>query len=173
MNTHSLIRAVEDVMTQGLEVLSLVADDGTYRYVLPAPYSASVGQHYRHVIDHFTCLMRGLLTGVIDYDNRPRELRVEISIDEARYATASLIAYVGALTTTEIEASCAVLYSVGYREEKPIVIETVVAREIAFCVSHAVHHFAIVRLVCDELALALPAEIGVAPSTLKHRAISA
>ena len=170
MNSHALITAVEDVLTQGLELLEEISDDATYGYMLPAPHLASVGKHYRHVIDHFTCLLRGLRESVIDYDNRSRDLDIESSIDTARHATMALIDEFRSLTAEQISATTKVRYSVGYSEQDTLVLETVVAREIAFCVSHAIHHFAIVRLVCDEFALALPADFGVAPSTLKYRA---
>jgi len=43
-----------------------------------------------------------------------------------------------------------------------------VAREAMFCVGHAIHHYAILKLLCAEAHVELPYEFGVAPSTLKH-----
>ena len=40
--------------------------------------SGSVGGHVRHCLDHVRALERAIETGVVDYDARERELRVEI-----------------------------------------------------------------------------------------------
>ncbi len=50
----SLAKAAEDVLKQGLVLLSEL-DAETYALVAPKPYNASLGQHYRHVLDHFLC----------------------------------------------------------------------------------------------------------------------
>jgi len=172
MNSRALLQSIKDVLLQGLELLDAV-DDDTYSFMLAAPYSASIGKHYSHVVDHFECLVRGLRTGIIDYDNRERDLKLETSVEEARTATIRLIADFHGLTATEIESYCSVMYTVGYQDKEPLAIDTIVAREIAYCVSHAIHHFAIIRLVCAELGLTMPDVFGVAPSTLKHRAANA
>jgi hypothetical protein len=43
-----------------------------------------------------------------------------------------------------------------------------VAREVMFCVGHAIHHYAILKLLCAGAGVELPYEFGVAPSTLRH-----
>ena len=172
MNSRALLQSIKDVLFQGLELLDAV-DDDTYAFIVGAPYSASIGKHYRHVVDHFECLVRGLRTGIIDYDNREREVKLETSVEAARTATIRLIADFHGLTGMEIEASCSVMYTVGYNDKEPLAIDTIVAREIAYCVSHAIHHFAIIRLVCAEVGLTMPDIFGVAPSTLKHKAAHA
>jgi len=42
------------------------------------------------------------------------------------------------------------------------------AREVMFCVGHAIHHYAILKILCAGIGVKLPYEFGVAPSTLKH-----
>ena len=57
----------------------------------PEPYSASIGQHYRHVLDHFLCLESGIAAGEIDYDNRERNPQLETDLNYARATTERLI----------------------------------------------------------------------------------
>jgi len=78
-----------------------------------------------------------------------------------------------ALSDQDLQAPCDVVYSVSYSDSEPEVIASTVGREVAFSVGHAIHHFAIVRLLCAQLAVAVPSEFGIAPSTLKHRAAQA
>ncbi len=169
MTRSALTQSVSDVLRQGLELLA-IADAKTFQTVAPAPHSASIGQHYRHVLDHFICLADGILSGTIDYDSRSRNRRLETDRDAARETTDQLIDSLYRLTDSQLKTRFKVLYSVGYTNDEPLLIETVLAREIAFCVSHTIHHFAIIKLLCSEFGIALPEEFGVAPSTLKYRA---
>jgi hypothetical protein len=169
MKASVLISSVHDVLQQGLMLLMEV-DQITYKTVAEAPHSASIGQHYRHVLDHFICLADGIVTGTIDYDRRSRNRDLETSRDAARESTVQLSRLFGELSARQVSANYKVLYSVGYSNDEAQEIDTVLAREIAFCASHAIHHFAIIRLVCAHFSIVLPEEFGVAPSTLKYRA---
>jgi len=62
-----------------------------------------------------------------------------------------------------------VVNSVSYGSSEPSVIDTNVGRELAYCVGHAIHHYAIVRPICSQLGIDVPKEFGVAPSTLKYK----
>ncbi len=170
MTSCQLMQSVEDVLLQGLELLDSV-DSETYRRILGTPHTASIGKHYRHVLDHFTCLAHGLQENVINYDERHRNSMLESYIGIAKDATISLIEDLGGSKHLDPSAPCSVVYSVGYRDNEPLHMSSTVGREISYCVSHAIHHFAIIRLVCAELGVSLPQQFGVAPSTLKHRAV--
>ena len=59
-------------------------------------------------------------------------------------------------------------YQVGYGESGEEAVRSNVAREVMFCVGHAIHHYAILKLLCAGAGIDLPYEFGIAPSTLKH-----
>ena len=164
-----LARATEEVLQQGLDLLSELNGE-SFAALAPEPYNASIGQHYRHVLDHFLCLESGLAAGEIDYDNRERNPRLETDLDYARAATERLIQVFNQYDAERLNQPCVVKYSVGYGNAAPVHLPSVVARELAFCIGHAVHHYAIVRLLCDSVGVEVVPEFGVAPSTLKHRA---
>ena len=165
----SLARATEDVLRQGLALLFELHGEG-FAALAPEPYSASIGQHYRHVLDHFLCLESGMAGGEFDYDNRARNPRLETDLSYARATTERLIQVFRHYDLELLERPCIVRYSVGYGNTAPVRLPSVVARELAFCIGHAVHHYAIVRLLCDSVGVEVVREFGVAPSTLKHRA---
>jgi len=167
-----IIAAVEDVLQQGLALLSGIAPT-TYSLMLGTPYEASVGQHYRHVLDHFICLATGLDSGRVDYDQRSRNRDIENDVEYARGITTMLLHQFQNLSADDLEDSCEVVSSVGYRDAEAESIGSTVGREIAYSVGHAIHHFAIVRLLCAELDVSVPSEFGIAPSTLKYRATQA
>ena len=160
--------AAEDVLRQGLSLLGEVSENG-YARMMPAPYSASVGKHYRHVLDHFTCTLRGATSRHIDYDARQRDMRLETDLDYAFATTLELLEKVRALPSPVMKQPCMVAYTVGYGDRNAAEIPTTFARELAFSISHAVHHYALIRLLCAAQQIALPVEFGVAPSTLQHQ----
>ena len=167
MKPLSLMSAVEDVLQQGCTLLNNISSE-TYTRKEEGPHRASLGAHYRHVLDHFLCLLEGLETGQIDYDQRRRSPEIENSEIEALFVTEDLIEKFRTLPSDIFQRNCTVIYSVGYGESDAQAVGSNVAREVMFCVGHAIHHYAILKLLATGMAVSLPYEFGVAPSTLKH-----
>jgi hypothetical protein len=145
-------------------------DAESYAEVIPGPYNASIGQHYRHVLDHFLCLEAGAPAGEINYDLRARDPRLETDLDFSRATTDRLMRVFENYASDGLSRPCKVSYSVGYGDAAPLSVTSTVERELAYCISHAVHHYAIIRLLCGRVGVNMLPEFGVAPSTLKHRA---
>lgn len=167
MGQPSLILAVEDVLLQGRALLDAV-DTAVYTWKDEKGCGASIGMHYRHVLEHFQCLIEGIQSGRINYDHRQRSFELENSLDAAFLATDGLIDTFRSLSAEAMHRECTVTYSVGYGEHGPEEVRSTLAREVAFCVGHATHHYAILKPLCAQLAVRLPYEFGIAPSTLKH-----
>jgi len=168
--TKSLNIAVKDVLQQGCIFLDRIGDE-RYGRPLESPAGekrASLGAHYRHVLDHFICLAEGIRTGQVNYDQRRRNPQVESSVTCARLVTEVLIDEFGGLSREVLQRECAVTYSVGYGETEAEAVRSNLAREVMFCVGHAIHHYAILRLLCAGVGVKLSYEFGIAPSTLKH-----
>jgi hypothetical protein len=124
--------------------------------------------HYRHVLEHFQCLLEGMETGRVDYDHRPRNSELEGSLEAANLATHYLIEQFRTLPGEGMQRDLVVRYSVGSDADQPEEATSTLAREIMFCVGHATHHYALLKPLCAQLGIRLPFEFGVAPSTLKH-----
>ena len=172
MNRASLISAAEEVLQQGLALLDNI-DEESYSHQEEGPWGSSIGAHYRHVLDHFLCLIEGLWDFQINYDHRSRNRDIESSIGAARHATRDLIEALTTIPDDVLKQECTVIYSVGYGDAETQAVRSVVARELMFCVGHAIHHYAIVKLLCSLRAVVLPCEFGIAPSTLKYQAQAA
>ena len=172
MPTRSLTIAVTDVLQQGCIFLERIGEE-TYSRPTEGPDqekpAASLGAHYRHVLDHFLCLAEGIRTGQVNYDQRRRNPQLENSVTCARLATEDLIDEFGSLSSEILQRDCAVTYSVDYDQTEAEAVTSNLAREVMFCVGHAIHHYAILRILCAGVGVKLPYEFGIAPSTLKHR----
>ena len=169
MDTPELVVAAQDVLLQGLDLLFELRGHA-YSHVAGAPFNASVGQHYRHVLEHFQSLIRGISAREINYDARERNPRLQEEVTYASIATCDVLRALKRYSEETLTRPCKVINGVGYGASNPSTLESNVGRELAYCVGHAIHHYAIVRLICHEIGVTVPAEFGVAPSTLKHRA---
>lgn len=164
-----MISAAETVLLQGCALLKTVSSKD-YSHRQRGATGASIGAHYRHVLDHFVCLIEGLWDLEINYDERARNPEIEQSAEAALAATQDLIGAMCSIPPEVMQSECTVIYSVGYGEAGSETVKSNVGREIAFCVGHAIHHYAILKLLCAAAGVELPYEFGVAPSTLKHLA---
>ncbi len=167
MMTPSLNIAVKHVLEQGCTFLDRASDE-VYSRRLKGTFASSLGAHYRHVLDHFLCLTEGIRTGRVNYDQRGRDPQLESSVAYARFVTEKLIEEFRGLSEDVLRQECTVSYSVGYGEGEAEPVRSNLAREVMFCVGHAIHHYALLKLLCAGEGVNLPYEFGVAPSTLKH-----
>lgn len=168
MGQLSLVQAVEDVLKEGRALLSAV-DAETFVWKDTEGCGASIGMHYRHVLEHFQCLLEGMENGRINYDHRRRSSELEGSVEAAVLATDSLVEQFRALLPSRLQGECRVTYSVGYAEDREEEAQSTIGREVMFCVGHATHHYALLKPLCAQLGVRVPFEFGVAPSTLKHQ----
>ena len=160
--------AVADILRRGEVLLGALGDD-QYTRKLPAAYHASIGGHYRHCLDHFTAFFDGMASGAIDYDVRARDPRLENDRTFALALTRDLRGKAEAMTAGDLSRPVTARCKVGYEEAGETEATSTLGREAMFCISHAVHHHALIGVMCSLMDVPLPDEFGVAPSTLRHR----
>ncbi len=162
-----LVLAAQEVLQQGLRLLDSSADK--YSLVAPAPFDASIGQHFRHVVEHFQCLLQGAASGEVNYDARERNHHIETDVTYAVQTTADVMHKLQTWTKSTLEQPCSTVSSLAYHTDSPTLLSSNLGRELAYCIGHAIHHFAIIRLLCDQVGVEVPADFGYAPSTLKYK----
>jgi uncharacterized damage-inducible protein DinB len=138
-------------------------------YTLPIPnYSqASVGKHFRHIIEFYECLLKGYPCGAINYDARERNPLYENSPVDAADACRTL-----AETMHELTPGSNLTLQINFdpsQADSAMPVSTTFLRELAYVYEHTVHHLALIRLALGLLApdFAVPATLGVAPATLR------
>lgn len=166
-NAAEIVGAAQDVLLQGLGLLFELGDH-TYSQVACDPFNASMGQHYRHVLEHFQSLVTGMRAAEINYDARERNPRAQTEVTYASIATCDILRALKRYTNEALTRDCTVINSVGYSSPGPTSFNSNISRELAYCAGHAIHHYAIIRLIGHEIGVPVPAEFGVAPSTLKY-----
>jgi len=127
--------------------------------------NASVGQHVRHIVELFQQMVTGYGTGEINYENRQRNFLIETDIS---FALAQLDAVAAALSLPNKNLQLTAGYDIDATTS--ITVATNYYREIIYNVEHTIHHMALIRIALEwGFNITLPADFGVAPSTLKYR----
>lgn len=124
------------------------------------PFSSTIGQHMRHILDHYNALIYGVNNNLINYNLRTRNSSVESDMNLAKDNWEHIFNWVSNLDMKMIESSVDVV------TEHTLVRSTFV-RELSFVSSHADHHFAMMKLLAFSHGIFLPTDLGVAPATLK------
>lgn len=142
---------------------------GVYEAPMADCQDTTVGQHVRHCLDHFATLAIGLPAGEIDYDARRRETAIEAepdrAVEVAQALSATLAETLDGLdlgSEVRVRTACGRTGTVAWQRSS-------VGREIQFVVSHTVHHLAMIAASCRHRGIPVCDELGVAPSTLRHR----
>lgn len=159
-----LKQPIQDVFVQLSQSLQQLSDE---EYSRPSKilFNASIGQHTRHIIELFLCLENGYESGMVNYEKRKRDHRIE---NDRRFAIRLLKDIYHRLDRPNIEM---ILEADDYEEEMTtVVILTNYYREIAYNLEHTIHHMALIRVGINEVSsIVLPDQFGVAYSTIKFR----
>ena len=159
-----LKQLIQNVFVQLTESLHQLTNT---EYTQPSKilFNASIGQHVRHIIELFLCLENGYETGVVNYENRKRDYKIET---DKGFAVQLVKDIYHRLERPNIGL---VMEAGDYEDASGVVaIPTNYYREIAYNLEHTIHHMALIRVGINEVSsIELPEEFGVAYSTIKYR----
>lgn len=170
-NKREIIAGNERVITQLQDLLQQLNADA-YTHPLEALEAHTLGQHFRHVLEFYQCLLNGGKGQVVDYSTRKRDLLLETRPDKALQSLSNIRARLSGLDTSlalkiraDLSPSCT--------EERELCGSTL-GRELMYVFDHAVHHLAIIRIGLRSAFPHIPfqRELGVAPGTLRHQKAS-
>jgi uncharacterized damage-inducible protein DinB len=139
--------------------------DEQYAMTRVGVFPSSIGGHIRHSLDHVAALVRGIKCGRIDYDARERGTEIETSRGAALAAIRELETPIASLPAILLERRVFTKTTISASEPGIDVLSTV-GRELAFVVSHTVHHNAIIGAMVKTLGASVPDRFGYAPSTI-------
>ena len=169
MNRSPLIDSAIEILRQG-EALLQSLDDELYTRRLPAVFSSAMGGHYRHCLDHFECLLDGVANAEVNYDHRRRDARIENDRHLALAETRRLREACEMIPNGALDLPLHVVSKVNYEGEAPSISASSFGREMMYAVAHAIHHYALLAVMCGLLGVRVPFGFGIAPSTLQHQA---
>jgi hypothetical protein len=128
---------------------------------------SGIATHFRHCLDFYDCFLRGIASGMINYDARERELSGERDRLATQQRIAHLIYSLRALNGVDVNSPCYVILE-GKLTHESLPCVSSLGREIQFLLSHTVHHYALVAVILRLQGSMIPPEFGVAPSSLAY-----
>jgi len=147
-------------LTEHQELL-LKLSDRQYQHQSELLSGASIGQHLRHVVEFYDCLLNGLSQQKINYEKRARSLELE---NNRKTAINKISSIKNQLLSLELNSRLNL-------EIEDLIIDTSVQRELYYNLEHSIHHQALIKVGLKEQNIGnmVNANFGVAPSTLKYR----
>lgn len=155
------------VLQQLLEGLAEVVLDmpGEAYVSVPMPgVSGSIGGHVRHALDHVAAFVAARPGQPLTYDARTRGTDVERDPTAAVEVIASLRRVLAGRSPASIAQPVVVTSKIAAAGDTISGLSTL-ARELAFVVSHTVHHEALIAMLLAAQGLPAPQWFGYSPST--------
>ncbi len=146
-----------------------VIDPVLYQAPLELLSGSTIGQHTRHIIEFYNCLLEQNAlaeTPVINYAKRVRDIRIETAPD---YALSCVNQINQKIQEVDLRKNC--FLNCEEHGQKSLQVSSTIERELIYNIEHTVHHLAIVKIALKATApsIDLPEHFGVAPSTIHHR----
>jgi hypothetical protein len=126
---------------------------------------SSIGQHTRHIIELYQCLLIGYEQQYVCYDDRKRDVRIETDL---AFAKQSLLNIATSVEREDIQLQLAGVYDEEAQEQ--LQLSTNYYRELLYNYEHTIHHMALIRVGLKEAgATSIAENFGIASSTIRHR----
>ncbi|MFK7865010.1 MAG: hypothetical protein AB8B95_12385 [Pseudohongiellaceae bacterium] len=162
-SSHELIKGSLYCLSQCDELIKCVS---SAHYSFRAGTSSTIGEHMRHILDRYQCLLTGLPKLQVDYDARKRDREIENNAEAACFAIASFSKRVAELELAEFSSRPLKVRETVFHLAESVAVSSTIERELMSLVSHSIHHLAIISMLAQDLGYELESHFGKAPSTI-------
>ncbi|MGB1042998.1 MAG: DinB family protein [Tenacibaculum sp.] len=160
-----MIDAIEKNLQRGIKLLNSITDEQYSDKSIP-PYYSSIGANMRHVLDAFTCIFNGLESKCVDFSDRERN---KLSEEQTKYGLAyfnDVITKLHCLDSADFDTIISVKDDLG---TGVVTANYTVGSALIQAHSHAIHHYASIGFIINQLGIELPdADFGYNPTTPKR-----
>jgi uncharacterized damage-inducible protein DinB len=149
---------------QQLRIVVLQLDDTDIQLRLEVFSGSSVGQHTRHILEFYICLLTQISKEVICYDNRERDTKLE---QKKEYILSKIDQITKDLATQTKDVPLTLQSELC---EETHLTQSSLSREILYTIEHTVHHMAIIKIgiLLNFPKIALKKNFAVAESTIRY-----
>ena len=156
-----LLPSIHNSLNQLIDLLNQLSQK-EYTQSCAELSNATIGEHTRHVIEMFQCLQNQFDTGIINYDNRARSIRIQT---DTEYAIENIVAIQNTLDKKNIS-----LNLLQFINGEAITIPSNYYRELLYNLEHCIHHQARIKVaVLRYKMVKIDPNFGVARSTIEYR----
>ena len=156
-----LIPSLKKTLDELVSLLNQISNDD-FTSPCKGLSNSTIGEHTRHIIEMFQCLENQFESGVVNYDNRNRDYRIQT---DTNFALQCIEEVKNQLVK---ENKNLVLQQIVDGEE--LNIESNYFRELLYNLEHCIHHQALIKVAVLQLEhLQIDEDFGVARSTIEYR----
>lgn len=156
-----LIPSIYKILQELIDLLNQLSQK-EYSRSCEALSNATIGEHTRHIIEMFQCLENQLSSGIVNYDNRDRNIRLE---RDTLFAVDRIIAIMQTLDKKNSNVEL-----LQFIDGAEIRIESNYFRELLYNLEHCIHHQALIKVAILQCAtVKIDPNFGVARSTIEYR----
>lgn len=157
------------IFSQVIVILDKITDED-YSEGLDVFNGSTVGQHFRHILDFYNCVLIGAEHGELNYANRDRSPSIERNTSLAKDAFLELQHKIDTISDSTKLKVMTDFHNENNQQD--VWVDSSVGRELMYAYDHAVHHLAIIKIgIRENFNYAnMDESIGVAPSTIRHEA---
>jgi uncharacterized damage-inducible protein DinB len=163
MNIAKQNIGVLDQIDKLLDMLNVTV----YKKKQPYINNSTIGQHVRHILEFYQCILNNYPLQNISYDKRSRNTDLEESLDLSKNIIIEIKNSLG-LLNKDMPITLSASYAES-TEENCEKIASSLKRELAYAMDHSIHHLAIVKIILTIEGIQVDSDIGVAPSTLRYK----
>ena len=156
-----LIRFVKDNLKENIELLCQLSND-EFCKKNPELSQATIGEHMRHIIELMGCLLDNYEQGIINYDNRNRNIQIQSDVNCAISILEKQLTIID-----KQNKQLSLIHNCFSTEE---VLPTNYFRELLYNLEHSIHHQALIKVaVIQSETIKIDENFGVARSTIEYR----
>lgn len=131
------------------------------------PYNSTIGQHFRHILDIFSCIFKGLDAQKVDLTARDRNELAETNIGVARNYLDDIVQKLTAIQHLDANIPVEVVDDLGLGL---VQVNYTLGSALCQAHSHAIHHFASLGYMLHQLGVEIPDKrFGYNPTTPEER----
>ena len=156
-----LIKSIHRSLDELINLLGQLSDHD-YSKPCEALSNSSIGEHTRHILEMFQCLDKSYDSGVLNYDQRERNVQIQTETDYAKQCIFEI--------KKGLKSENKILYLEQFIDGLTMRIQSNYYRELLYNLEHCVHHQALIKvaiLQCENVQI--DANFGVARSTIEYR----
>jgi len=165
-----MINAIVHNLNRGVKLLNSITDE-QYSDMSIAPYYSSIGGHIRHILDIFDCIFDGLAKGEVNLAARKRNELAEQKTAFGLSYFEEVMDKLSSLSNADLNQIVPVKDDLGLGE---ITQNYTLGAALIQAHSHAIHHFASLGYLINQLGIDLPDnDFGYNPTTPRGEEMNA
>ena len=156
-----LLKSIRHSLDELLYLLNQLSDQD-YSKPCTALSNATIGEHTRHILEMFQCLENSYDLGILNYDNRKRNIQIQTETDFAKKCIAAI--------KMGLKSENKIIYLEQIIDGLNIRIQSNYYRELLYNLEHCIHHQALIKVAVLQFEnISVDENFGVARSTIEYR----